>query len=134
MSKLELAFRLTLIFYSPLPSGNEFGNSILILILNRYPTALATLLFLNLCHNDGFVLNVIDSWYSSTCCSIGCSSINSCFSSINSCFSSTASATTCDTVCFSSAFYSISSVTVSSITISTGLGITFNASATSIPI
>ena len=49
------------LFYSPLPSGKAFGNSILILILSTYETTLPNLLFLILCHKEGFFSNVTDS-------------------------------------------------------------------------
>ena len=53
------------LFYSPLPSGKAFGNSILILILKTYDIALANFDFLNFCHKDGFFSNIIDFSYSS---------------------------------------------------------------------
>ena len=149
------------LFYSPLPSGKAFGNSILILILKTYDMALANFDFLNFCHKDGFFSNIIDFSYSSALLFASYISTNSFIGFVSSI------STTCETTFFSvafssgasttfsifSAFFSsifstscasaISSIFTSSCTFSdsltafpksTGFGITFNASATSIPI
>ena len=146
------------LFYSPLPSGKAFGNSILILILKTYDIALANFDFLNFCHKDGFFSNIIDFSYSSALLFSSYISTNSFIGFVSSI------STTCETTFFSVAFSfgasttfstyfssifsascasEISSIFTSSCTFSasltavpksTGFGITFNASATSIPI
>ena len=95
------------LFYSPLPSGKAFGNSILILILNTYDTALANFEFLNLCHKDGFFSNIIDFSYSSALLFASYISTNSFIGLVSSI------STTCETTFFSVAFSSGASTTFS---------------------